>query len=212
MIYSSTFLSLYLAIYLNSFSVHSMVRSQPGMQSAQGNQRPQSSMQNKQQQSMAHGARQQERYGFYSPWLCSPIMLPMVSVRRLSSLKLFHYVTVYLLIFDNVFMCINILPNFLGAGGWGELTMTMTPWKLPHSQWSKWSLRRQISRSNQRSAVFTMTNFYFSHGQNGYFFPPDAFLRRRRKKALLRVNDQGGGWRTCILAYVVCVYVRNICT
>ena len=33
------------------------------------------------------------------------------------------------------------------------------------------------------------------------FFPPNAFLRRsRRKKALLRVNDRGGGWRTCILA------------
>ena len=25
------------------------------------------------------------------------------------------------------------------------------------------------------------------------FFPPNAFLRRRRKKALLRVNDRGGG-------------------
>ena len=44
------------------------------------------------------------------------------------------------------------------------------------------------------------------------FFPPNAFLRRRRKKALLRVNDRGGGWRTCILAYVVCVYVRTYVT
>ena len=32
------------------------------------------------------------------------------------------------------------------------------------------------------------------------FFPSNAFLRRRRKKALLRVNDRGGGWKTCILA------------
>ena len=32
-----------------------------------------------------------------------------------------------------------------------------------------------------------------------YFFPPNAFLRRRRKKALLRVNDRGGGWKMCIL-------------
>ena len=39
------------------------------------------------------------------------------------------------------------------------------------------------------------------------FFPPNAFLRRRRKKALLRVNDRGGGWKMCILA--LCrVYVR----
>ena len=27
-----------------------------------------------------------------------------------------------------------------------------------------------------------------------------SFLRRRLKKALLRVNDRGGDWRTCILA------------
>ena len=43
------------------------------------------------------------------------------------------------------------------------------------------------------------------------FFPSNAFLRRRRKKALLRVNDRGGGWRTCILALCrvsVCVCVR----
>ena len=40
------------------------------------------------------------------------------------------------------------------------------------------------------------------------FFPPNAFLRRRRKKALLRVNDRGGGWKMCILA--LCrVYVRT---
>ena len=40
------------------------------------------------------------------------------------------------------------------------------------------------------------------------FFPSNAFLRRRRKKALLRVNDRGGGWRTCILALCrVCVCV-----
>ena len=32
------------------------------------------------------------------------------------------------------------------------------------------------------------------------FYPSNAFLRRRRKKALLRVNDRGGGWRMCILA------------
>ena len=44
-----------------------------------------------------------------------------------------------------------------------------------------------------------------------YFFPSNAFLRRRRKKALLRVNDRGGGWRMCILALCrvcVCVCVR----
>ena len=43
------------------------------------------------------------------------------------------------------------------------------------------------------------------------FFPPNAFLRRRRKKALLRVNDRGGGWKMCILALrrvCVCTYVR----
>ena len=41
------------------------------------------------------------------------------------------------------------------------------------------------------------------------FFPSNAFLRRRRKKALLRVNDRGGGWRMCILALCrVCVRVR----
>ena len=42
----------------------------------------------------------------------------------------------------------------------------------------------------------------------GNFFPSNAFLRRRRKKALLRVNDRGGGWKMCILAYVVCTCVR----
>ena len=43
------------------------------------------------------------------------------------------------------------------------------------------------------------------------FFPPNAFLRRRRKKALLRVNDRGGGWKMCILALrrvCVCTYAR----
>ena len=40
------------------------------------------------------------------------------------------------------------------------------------------------------------------------FFPSTAFLRRRRKKALLRVNDRGGVWRMCILG--LCrVYVRT---
>ena len=40
------------------------------------------------------------------------------------------------------------------------------------------------------------------------FFPSNAFLRRRRKKALLRVNDRGGVWRMCILG--LCrVYVRT---
>ena len=39
------------------------------------------------------------------------------------------------------------------------------------------------------------------------FFPPNAFLRRRRKKALLRVNDRGGGSRMCILG-LYRVYVR----
>ena len=44
------------------------------------------------------------------------------------------------------------------------------------------------------------------------FFPSNAFLRRRRKKALLRVNDRGGGWRMCILALCrVCVCVC-VCT
>ena len=43
-----------------------------------------------------------------------------------------------------------------------------------------------------------------------YFFPPNAFLRRRRKKALLRVNDRGGGWKMCILALRrVCVCVSR---
>ena len=42
------------------------------------------------------------------------------------------------------------------------------------------------------------------------FFPPNAFLRRRRKKALLRVNDRGGGWKMCILALRrVCVCVSR---
>ena len=43
------------------------------------------------------------------------------------------------------------------------------------------------------------------------FFPPNAFLRRRRKKALLRVNDRGGDWKMCILALCrvcVCTDVR----
>ena len=48
------------------------------------------------------------------------------------------------------------------------------------------------------------------------FFPSNAFLRRRRKKALLRVNDRGGGWKMCILALRrVCVSVRahrHVCT
>ena len=44
-----------------------------------------------------------------------------------------------------------------------------------------------------------------------YFFPSNAFLRRRRKKALLRVNDRGGVWRMCILG--LCrVYVRTYVT
>ena len=44
------------------------------------------------------------------------------------------------------------------------------------------------------------------------FFPSNAFLRRRRKKALLRVNDRGGGWRMCILGLCrVCVtFVRAL--
>ena len=42
-----------------------------------------------------------------------------------------------------------------------------------------------------------------------HFFPSDAFLRRRRNMALLRVNDRGGGWRMCILALCrACVCVR----
>ena len=41
--------------------------------------------------------------------------------------------------------------------------------------------------------------------RTSYFFPPNAFLRRRRKKALLRVNDRGGGWKMCILA------LRRVC-
>ena len=46
------------------------------------------------------------------------------------------------------------------------------------------------------------------------FFPPNAFLRRRRKKALLRVNDRGGGWKMCILALRrVCVRARgHVCS
>ena len=52
--------------------------------------------------------------------------------------------------------------------------------------------------------------------ENFEFFPSNAFLRRRRKKALLRVNDRGGGWRTCILALCrvcVCVCVCHaVCT
>ena len=37
--------------------------------------------------------------------------------------------------------------------------------------------------------------------------------RRRRKKALLRVNDRGGVWRMCILALCrACVSVRVFCT
>ena len=48
---------------------------------------------------------------------------------------------------------------------------------------------------------------YMDIGPKMDFFPPNAFLRRRRKKALLRVNDRGGGWKMCILA--LCrVYVR----
>ena len=46
----------------------------------------------------------------------------------------------------------------------------------------------------------------------GNFFPSNAFLRRRRKKALLRVNDRGGVWRMCILGLCrvyVCTYVRT---
>ena len=47
----------------------------------------------------------------------------------------------------------------------------------------------------------------------GHFFPSNAFLRRRRKKALLRVNDRGGDWRMCILALCrVSVSVRVFCT
>ena len=48
------------------------------------------------------------------------------------------------------------------------------------------------------------------------FFPPNAFLRRRRKKALLRVNDRGGGWKMCILAlcrvYVTCARAAHVCS
>ena len=38
------------------------------------------------------------------------------------------------------------------------------------------------------------------------------FSRLRRKKALLRVNDRGGGWKMCILALrrvCVCTYARS---
>ena len=50
---------------------------------------------------------------------------------------------------------------------------------------------------------------------DSHFFPSNGFLRRRRKKASLRVNDRGGGWRMCILALCracVCprvLYVRT---
>ena len=44
-------------------------------------------------------------------------------------------------------------------------------------------------------------------------FPSNAFLRRRCKKALLRVNDRGGGWRMCTLALCcACVCARVFCT
>ena len=57
---------------------------------------------------------------------------------------------------------------------------------------------------------FTGNDFEQTHSCSfSNFFPSNAFLRRRRKKALLRVSDRGGGWRTCILALCrVCVCVR----
>ena len=30
-----------------------------------------------------------------------------------------------------------------------------------------------------------------------YLFPSNFFLRRRRKNALLKVNDRGSGWKMC---------------
>ena len=45
------------------------------------------------------------------------------------------------------------------------------------------------------------------------FFPAQClFAPKAQKGIILRVNDLGGGWRTCILAYVVCVYVRTYVT
>ena len=63
--------------------------------------------------------------------------------------------------------------------------------------------------------AIVMKMLSLANGEQGYnalgydnFFPPNAFLRRRRKKALLRVNDRGGGWRMCILG--LCrVYVHT---
>ena len=59
-----------------------------------------------------------------------------------------------------------------------------------------------------------MLNYHYSKKKLSqliiaHFFPPNAFLRRRRKKALLRVNDRGVGWKMCILALRrVCVCTR----
>ena len=54
-------------------------------------------------------------------------------------------------------------------------------------------------------------NSVFLRKCNINFFPSNAFLRRRRKKALLRVNDRGGGWKMCILALCrVCVCTRAL--
>ena len=56
--------------------------------------------------------------------------------------------------------------------------------------------------------------FFLRYSRKTDFFPPNAFLRRRRKKALLRVNDRGGGWKMCILALRrVCVRARgHVCS
>ena len=49
--------------------------------------------------------------------------------------------------------------------------MTMTPWNLPHGQWSTWLVCGQMSWLNQRFAILTMEkpNFGHGHAKNRYF-------------------------------------------
>ena len=87
-----------------------------------------------------------------------------------------------------------------------------------HSRLGPWNAERSLSyyivNSYNLRPLWQLLSLLFGMVTmvvNLYFFPSNAFLRRRRRKALLRVNDRGGGWRTCILALCrvsVCVCVR----
>ena len=72
-------------------------------------------------------------------------------------------------------------------------------------------IRRKLFKSRNAAIQVTLYSHYLTLSLHFFLllFLSNAFLRRRHKKALLRVNDRGGGWRTSIL--VLCRACLCVC-